>query len=207
MFDDQAVHVLQGVAYDTLHSDPVSLALPVLPRGHAVFVAFQGDLDPTSGGAFGGAHRVVPLPETSVALEVPEPRTLLRPDIDAAIDAASEFAWSEGPGVSTFSLTCQSPSVRFYVVTAENDTRAPDVPVLHPSLPAGTQCTWRVEVHGAFDSVDAAASASGMIDACEYAVNCGRAILLEDGTIAVSARRKVRVGQLRGASSHSADVE
>jgi hypothetical protein len=33
-----------------------------------------------------------------------------------------------------------------------------------------------------------------MIDACEYAVNCERATLLEDGTIAVSERREARIG-------------
>jgi hypothetical protein len=92
VFDDHATHVLRGIVYDTLHSNPVGLGLPVLPGAHAVFLAFQGDLNPLSRGPFGAAHRVAASPDTPVTLDLPEPRTLLRPGADATIGAATEFA-------------------------------------------------------------------------------------------------------------------
>lgn len=181
VFDSNAAIGLTWRAYpEAMNYVP----MPVLPGGHAVFAASR------QGSSRALVHRRADSSATVTELEVPTPRTLTSPDDGAeGVTALTRFDWSDDATVSILNIQCGALGLQVNVVTAGHSATWSEIPLPLGSLPSGVKCRWRVDVQGAFTSIDDAAGPRGLIDACDSTGTCERDHFYGDGSWTRSSPR------------------
>src|SRR5262249_5011296 len=107
----------------------------------------------------------VALGQTNLALALPDPAALTLP-IDGAIGVtgSTPFSWTGPTGVTTFKVQFSQGTKVMFVVTAQGQAQLPSFPGTGFALAPNTPCTWSVQTHGRFATVDDAAGPNGMLD-------------------------------------------
>jgi hypothetical protein len=169
-FDDSApIHVVQ--IYNA--GQNFQMLMPKIAGSSISVSALVGN---APSGPYALAHLDGLMPgQTGVQLVVPAPVSPVAPPGGTGnVGASSMFQWSSSPHVAFFYLDCPGTGAdegptRFFVVTEDYKTQLPvftgagGIP-----LPKGRECTWSVEVHGAYATVDQATGPTGFLDSFGY---------------------------------------
>ena len=155
---------------DKPKADSFSYVVPNITDASAMLVAGDGD-------AFtemGVVHKDGLLPNaTGISLTIPTPPRdlLITPMTDAdKVGAATQFSFKKGgsanaPFVAVFTYEDNSTHDDIlYLVSAKAPFKLPQVVNGTYHLPSDGPCYWRVETHGAPESVDAMAGPTGFLD-------------------------------------------
>ena len=141
--------------------DNFTYLVPALPQSSLVVAATSGLY---SGGPFSVAFRDNVAPGQNVSLEVPTAPIPLLPNPGAmGVDTSTEFSWTGSAGVYLVSFIDQDFYRGAFVVTSSNQTNLPAFSGF--ALNANGEHHWRVETHGSYDDMDAAAGPTGYLQA------------------------------------------
>jgi hypothetical protein len=169
-FDDGAsIHIVQlsdaGQSFQML--------MPKLPGSSVSVAALVGS---TPDGPFSVAHLDGLTPgQAGVQIDVPAPVMQVAPAAGASnVAATSMFQWTASPHVARMNVYCKGPLnsdgyTTFNVVTEDFKTQLPALGGASGiAWPKGKTCSWAVEIHGSFATVDAAAGPTGYLDPFSY---------------------------------------
>jgi hypothetical protein len=164
-FDDGAPFHIVRMPISTLNFD---MLMPKIPGSSVTVAALVGS--PPDSYAIAHVDGLAP-GQTMVQLAVPAPVSTVAPAGGIGnVGATATFEWSAGSEVALLTVRCKGPQpsdgyTTFNVVTRETRTQ---LPVLGgPSgiaWPIKRSCTWDVETHGPFATVDAATGPTGYFD-------------------------------------------
>jgi hypothetical protein len=139
-----------------------SFLVPTLPNATITVVAREGD---SSFGAAAVAHRNdVTSGQTTPALTIPAPPTVIGPAGGSTLNDSSMFTWSGPQDVSVVHMESVSFYESIYVVTARKSIPMPTFPNGF-ALRAADDAWFRIEAHGGPATVDEAAGPNGFVDA------------------------------------------
>jgi hypothetical protein len=165
-FDDGSpIHIVQASNAGTTFQ----MLMPTIPGSSITVSALIGS---TPDGPFTVAHLDGLTPgQAGVQLNVPAPVSLVAPAAGATgVGPATMFQWSASPSVARVTLYCKGPLdtdgyTTFNVVTQDYKAELPNLGgATGIAWPKAKGCTWDVEIHGSYATVDAAAGATGYFD-------------------------------------------
>lgn len=102
--------------------------------------------------------------QTAPLMTIPVAPTLLGPVSAATVTGSTVFKWSGAPNVYVFTVNFTATYDVMHIVTTKTQAPLPSFPASAFTIPPGTDCTWAVETHGTYATVDAATTASGFLD-------------------------------------------
>jgi hypothetical protein len=138
-----------------------SFLVPTLPNATITVVAREGD---ASFGALALAHRSnLTSGQTTPALTIPAPPTLVGPADGSTLNESSMFTWLGPQSTSVWHAESVSFYESIYVVTARKSIPMPTFPNGF-SLRAADDAFFRVEAHGDAATVDELAGSNGFVD-------------------------------------------
>jgi hypothetical protein len=169
-FNDSApIHVVQV----SNAGQNFQMLMPKIPNSSVTVSALVGN---TPAGPFSLTHLDGLTPgQTGVQLTVSAPLSLVSPPGGTSnVGANAMFQWSASPHVAFLYLSCDPAQqgygvTRFFVVTEDFKTQLPvftgagGIP-----WPKGRQCSWSVETHGEYSTVDQATGPTGFLDSHGY---------------------------------------
>jgi hypothetical protein len=169
-FDDSAaIHVYQLSSA----SQNFQFQMPKVMNAGVTVSALVGS---TPSGPFSLTHLDGITPgQTGVQITIDAPVSLTSPQGGTSnVGANAMFQWSASPRVAFLYIYCPGPGqddgpTRFFVVT--EDFKA-SLPVFGGASgiawPKGRACSWSVEIHGAYPTVDQATGPTGFLDSFGY---------------------------------------
>jgi hypothetical protein len=161
-----------------------SFLVPTLPNATITVVAREGN---SSFGAAALAHRSnVTSGQTTPALSIPTPPTLIGPADGSTLNDTSMFTWSGPQDVSVLHMESRSFYESIYVVTARKSVPMPTF-ANGFALRAADDAVFRIEAHGDLATVDEAAGANGFVDSFGPWADDPDGPRRDAGTFAISA--------------------
>ncbi len=106
--------------------------------------------------------------QTAPLMTIPTAPSLVGPVDSATATSSTTFKWSGTPNVYVFTVNFTQTYDVMHIVTTKTQAPLPSFAASSFTIPPGTDCTWFVETHGTYATVDAATTSSGFLDSMAY---------------------------------------